>query len=136
MATSLTDAPAERAQLASVWTGSEMIVWGGRGDTMFPTGGGRYDPGTDSWRATSSINAPPGRRYLTAVWNYASREMIVWGGEGSGVLLDSGGRYCAAAPSPTPTPTPSPTPTATATPTATPTATATATASSPPRSPP
>ena len=133
-ATSLTNAPERRVQLAAIWTGSEMIVWGGRGITMPPTGGGRYDPGTDSWTATSVIDAPPGRRYLTAVWTGSGSEMIVWGGEGFGGLLDSGGRYCAAAPSPTPTPTPSPTPTATAT--ATPTATPTATASSTPRSQP
>ena len=50
-----------------------MIVWGGRGITMPSTGGGRYDPGTDSWTATSMINAPPGRRFLTAVWTGAQR---------------------------------------------------------------
>src|SRR5437773_3800277 len=117
MATSLSSAPEQRAQLASVWTDSEMIVWGGRGNTMPASGGGRYDPGTDSWTATSSINAPPGRRYLTAVWTGTGSEMIVWGGQAFGAPVNTGGRCCAAGPRSTSTPTSSPTPTATATPT-------------------
>ena len=35
---------------------------------------------TDQWGATSTINAPPGRDYHTAVWT--GSEMIVWGGSG------------------------------------------------------
>ena len=34
----------------AVWTGSEMIVWGGTGANYFNTGG-RYNPNTDSWTA-------------------------------------------------------------------------------------
>ena len=37
--------------------------------------------------------------------------MIVWGGFDGTISLNTGGRYCAAAPSPTPTPTANPTPT-------------------------
>ena len=40
--------------------------------------GGRYDPGTDSWTATSTTNAPTARYAPTAVWT--GSEMIVWGG--------------------------------------------------------
>ena len=43
-----------------VWTGSEMIIWGGGfGDpfTAFNTGG-RYNPSTDVWTATSTVHAP------------------------------------------------------------------------------
>ena len=40
--------------------------------------GGRYNPGTDSWTATSTTNAPAGRVAHTAVWT--DSEMIVWGG--------------------------------------------------------
>src|SRR5207247_5680538 len=63
----------------------------------------------------------------TAVWS--GTQMIVWGGccDNFGDEFNTGGRYCAAAPSSTPTPTSSPTPTATATSTATATATPTAT---------
>src|SRR5260370_26163897 len=63
--------------------------------------------------------------------------MIVWGGFGSGYpeYLNSGGRYCAAAPALTPTPTPAPSTTASPTPTPIGTATATPTASPTPTPP-
>jgi N-acetylneuraminic acid mutarotase len=127
-ATNIDGAPTGRYWHTAVWTGSEMIVWGGRGDPgpMPQNTGGRYTPDTDSWTATSTTNAPSARRSHTAVW--ANSEMIVWGGTFVPNLFNTGGRYCASGAGPTPTPTPSPTPTATATPTATPTATATATA--------
>src|SRR5262249_49323509 len=49
--TGLTDVPDAREFPTAVWTGSEMIVWGG-----YPqlNTGGRYDPTTDSWTATST----------------------------------------------------------------------------------
>ena len=40
--------------------------------------GGRYNPSTDSWTATSTTNAPAARFVHTAVWT--GSEMIVWGG--------------------------------------------------------
>ena len=40
--------------------------------------GGRYNPGTDTWTATSTTNAPAARAFHTAVWT--GSEMIVWGG--------------------------------------------------------
>ena len=74
--TTLTNAPAARCAHTAVWTGSEMIVWGGDGVTFLNTGG-RYNPSTDSWTATSTTNAPVPERH-TAVWT--GSEMIVWGG--------------------------------------------------------
>ena len=45
-----------------MWTGSEMIVWGGVDiNGNFLNTGGRYDPSTDSWTATSTTNAPSAR---------------------------------------------------------------------------
>ena len=35
-----------------------MIVWGGDGVSGDLMTGGRYDPGTDSWIATTTMNAP------------------------------------------------------------------------------
>ena len=63
----------------AVWTGSEMIVWGGQiiASRLLNTGG-RYDPSTDSWTATSTTNAPAARQAHTAVWT--GSQMIVWGG--------------------------------------------------------
>src|SRR5207245_1695738 len=66
--TSTTNAPRARAGHTAVWTGSEMIVWGGgaSGPTYLNTGG-RYTPSTDSWTATSTTNAPDARAGHTAV---------------------------------------------------------------------
>ena len=38
----------------AVWTGSEMIVWGGDHSGSLLNTGGRYNPSTDSWTATST----------------------------------------------------------------------------------
>jgi N-acetylneuraminic acid mutarotase len=83
--TSMTNVPAERSGHTAVWTGSEMIVWGGSGTSGFFNSGGRYNPSTDSWTATSTINAPTARSGHTAVWT--GSEMIVWG------VVNTGGRY-------------------------------------------
>src|SRR5204862_8106325 len=84
--------------------------------------GGRYNPSTDSWTATSTTNAPAGRDSHVAVWT--DSEMIVWGGSvGVNTFFNTGGKYCAAPPGSTPTPTASPTPSATASPNPTPTPT-------------
>ena len=76
--TSTTNAPAGRTFYTAVWTGAEMIVWGGWDEvvTYFNTGG-RYNPSTDSWTATSTTSAPNARAQHTAVWT--GSQMIVWG---------------------------------------------------------
>ena len=89
-ATSTTNAPEARSRHVAVWTGSEMIVWGGIGTGNLNTGG-RYNPSTDSWAATSTTNAPDGRYYHTAVWT--GSEMIVWGGYNGSSYVNTGGRY-------------------------------------------
>src|SRR6266513_102993 len=95
-ATSTTNAPTARSGDTAVWTGSEMIVWGGAPpDGGYLNTGGRYNPSTDSWRATSTTNAPAARFVHTAVWT--GSEMVVWGGCNPGPncdnLLSTGGRY-------------------------------------------
>jgi N-acetylneuraminic acid mutarotase len=110
-ATTTSNAPEARRSHTAVWTGSEMIVWGGLGAPFADTlnTGGRYDPGADSWRPTSTINVPDARYLHTAVWT--DREMIVWGGYDGISSLNAGGRYCAqSGPTPTPSPTATPTP--------------------------
>jgi N-acetylneuraminic acid mutarotase len=90
-ATSTINAPAARNGHTAVWTGSEMIVWGGNDDNGRFNTGGRYNPSTDSWTATNT-NAPEGRDLATAVWT--GSEMIVWGGEDFiGNFFNTGGRY-------------------------------------------
>ena len=57
-----------RASHTAVWTGSEMIIWGGVMIGTYFNTGGRYNPSTDSWTAISTINAPAARGAHTAVW--------------------------------------------------------------------
>jgi hypothetical protein len=88
----LIDVPAQRSQNAAVWTGSEMIVWGGRNYDKALGTGDRYNPATDTWSKVSVTNAPIARSTHTAVWT--GTEMIVWGGlSSSGLAVDSGGKY-------------------------------------------
>jgi hypothetical protein len=69
-----------------------MIVWGGFDELFnYTDTGGRYDPGTNSWTATSITDAPESRSSHTAVWT--SNEMIVWGGTNGLGDFDTGGRY-------------------------------------------
>jgi N-acetylneuraminic acid mutarotase len=56
-ATDATSPPAARYLHTAVWTGNEMIVWGGVGDGITFNTGGRYDPATDSWTATATTTA-------------------------------------------------------------------------------
>ncbi|ANM29825.1 hypothetical protein ABI59_09900 [Acidobacteria bacterium Mor1] len=87
---SLTVEPSPRGLHSAVWTGSEMIVWGGGNGNELYDNGGRYDPATDTWTPVTLTGAPDGRERHTAVWT--GTEMIVWGG---GIFegLDTGGRY-------------------------------------------
>ena len=85
------NAPDGRYFHTAVWTGSEMIVWGGINFGVYFNTGGRYNPSTDSWTGTSTTDAPNGRA-STAVWT--GSEMIVWGGnDGSPNYLNTGGKY-------------------------------------------
>ncbi len=107
------NAPVGRLGHTSVWTGNELIVWGGSGGELTDAGleidylndGGRYDPATDTWREISTSGAPVKRFGHSAVWT--GTEMIIWGGANSeapvdttdptipedAVFLANGGRY-------------------------------------------
>ena len=83
--------PDPRYEHTAVWTGAEMIVWGGMSSVgNYPERGGRYDPATDTWTLVSQVGEPGLRAEHTAVWT--GTEMVVWGGfgEDSG---NTGGRY-------------------------------------------
>ena len=75
-----------------VWTGTEMIVWGGLVNDSVNTGG-RYNPASDTWTATSTLGAPLGRFGHSAVWT--GSRMIVWGGvfQDGNIYLGDGGAY-------------------------------------------
>src|SRR5205807_5662931 len=87
--TSITNAPSARIGHTAIWTGSEMIVWGGDLYGSATNTGGKYRPATDTWTATSTSNATA-RESHTAVWT--GTQMIVWGGY-NGSDLNTGGRY-------------------------------------------
>ena len=91
MGTRFTTIPAGRDSHTAVWTGSEMIVWGGYDGSAWLNSGSRYNPSTDSWTATTLTNAPGGRGIHTAVWT--GTEMIVWGGWNFPNRLNTGGKY-------------------------------------------
>src|SRR5262249_13215739 len=57
--TSSNDALRARTSHTAVWTGNEMLVWGGRSNYGGPPGdmGGRYDPVLDIWRPMTLENA-------------------------------------------------------------------------------
>ncbi len=88
--------PDPRSRSTAVWTGTEMIVWGGFDDDNVSNNGYRYNPATDTWTPTSTgTDVPSPRRYHTAVWT--GTRMIVWGGESaygpSTSRVNSGGSY-------------------------------------------
>ncbi len=87
-----TNCPSGRYLLTAIWTGSEMIVWGGWNGSSDLNSGGRYSPSTDSWTPTSiGLNVPSARSRHTAIWTGA--EMIVWGGRSGSTNTNTGGRY-------------------------------------------
>lgn len=95
----MTGAPSRRRAHSAIWTGKEMIVWGGVGPDAYPSNtvndGARYSPETDTWKPVSLAQAPTVRTEHRAVWT--GKEMIVWGGlnynENSYQSLNTGGRY-------------------------------------------
>jgi hypothetical protein len=91
--TALGPAPA-RGLHSAVWTGTEMIVWGGfqSGLGFAEVGNGaRYRPNSDAWLPVSDTSAPSPRWSHAAVWT--GSEMIVWGGNSGGLNRFDGGRY-------------------------------------------
>jgi hypothetical protein len=70
---------APRIAHSVVWTGEEMIVWGGRGSSTTAAfdDGAAFDPDASSWRAVASSPMPPSA-YHFAVWT--GEEMLVFAG--------------------------------------------------------
>lgn len=73
---SIAAAPFANAPIASVWTGTEMLVWGSyRGDASGP--GAAYDPVADTWRTLPDSPVPINDG--NAVWT--GNEMVVFGAD-------------------------------------------------------
>jgi hypothetical protein len=83
-ATPATNAPSARRGLSGVWTGLDMIVWGGQDEAAgikFNTGG-QYNPDLNIWTATPTNSASFPRNSHNCVWTGC--EMIVFGGSAGG----------------------------------------------------
>ena len=86
------DVPDARSGHASVWTGSQMVVWGGVNNAgSFLNTGGRYQPSPQQWSAVSTLHAPAGRSGHVAVWTGSA--MFIWGGQNTNGLLNDGAFY-------------------------------------------
>ncbi len=72
-------APSPRFRHSAVWTGHEMIIFGGVATGFKVMNDGfAYDPVQDVWRPINSKGAPSKRYAATAEWS--GTEMLVWGG--------------------------------------------------------
>ncbi|HET9481050.1 MAG TPA: MopE-related protein, partial [Candidatus Polarisedimenticolia bacterium] len=99
------NAPEGRFNHPAVWTGSEMLVWGGEVFGGVVGSGGRYDPATDTWQPITGLNAPEPRRDHAAVWT--GGRFVVFGGIWTDSFISfawrTGGRYDPATDTWTPT---------------------------------
>jgi N-acetylneuraminic acid mutarotase len=89
----------------AVWTGREMLVWGGatlKESNFAFDDGAAYNPMTDTWRSIGVAPIHAGARF-TAVWT--GKQMLVWGGpRGEGAAYDpASNRWSVLPKSPLPT---------------------------------
>jgi len=77
-ATAITNAPTARDGHTAVWTGSEMIVWGGFEGAHYLNTGGRYNPATDSWVATGTANAPQRSSLSHSSLDWNTNDRLGW----------------------------------------------------------
>ena len=86
--------PVFRSYYSYVWTGSELIIWGG---TLTLQGteplndGARYRLSDNTWRPVSATGAPSPRYGHTAVWT--GSRVIIWGGSDATTKFRDGAIY-------------------------------------------
>jgi N-acetylneuraminic acid mutarotase len=73
---------------SAIWTGTEMIVFGGVSSSPVAK---RYKPATDTWKDATAVNDPGHRDHHGAVWT--GTEMVIWGGSIDAGRNPTGGRY-------------------------------------------
>jgi N-acetylneuraminic acid mutarotase len=86
-----TGEPGARENATAVWTGSEMLIWGGDNSGFNLRTGGNFNPTANSWTGIPTNNAPTGRTGHTAIWTGSN--MVVWGGTDNSGTSATGGRY-------------------------------------------
>ena len=90
-AISATGAPSARSGHSIVWTGTEMIVWGGDSNDTKLGDGSRYNPTTDTWTPLSTDGAPGARDSHSAVWTGV--DMLIIGGRTANGATATGFAY-------------------------------------------
>lgn len=86
----LASAPmAHRFEAASVWTGTEWLIWGGGSDTTNFADGVAYDPVTETYRPLAE--SPLSARVVSGVWT--GTEMVLLAGSSGGNAESDGAAY-------------------------------------------
>jgi hypothetical protein len=84
--------PSFRLDHSAVWTGEEMIVWGGHClDTCYRNDGAAFNPLTKQWRPIKTPSFLAARGFHNAFWTGTA--MLVWGGRKGGRPFNDGGLY-------------------------------------------
>jgi hypothetical protein len=90
-------APSARATIelstSAVWTGTQVLVWGGNNGSTDYGNGAAYDPAADKWSPIKDAGAPADRGGPARAWT--GSEMVVWGGHAvpGFAPVPGGGRY-------------------------------------------
>ncbi len=81
-----------RSEHSAVWTGTNMLIWGGYNDptNYFYKDGGIYNPTSDTW-TTMAASPLSNRSRHTAFWT--GTKMIVWGGIDDSFQFNDGAMY-------------------------------------------
>jgi N-acetylneuraminic acid mutarotase len=86
--------PSSRKDFAMVWTGSQLLVWGGV-DPVSPTShlntGASYDPYTNDWTLLAGAGAPTARAGSAYAWT--GSDLLIFGGVNATSVLGDGAKY-------------------------------------------
>ena len=85
--------PSSRMDFAMVWTGSELLVWGGvtPGSPTLLNNGASYDPTLDSWTLLAGAGAPTARAGSAYAWT--GSDFLIFGGVNATSVLGDGAKY-------------------------------------------
>jgi len=86
----ISNAPLARSGAKMIWTGNEIMVWGGKMQGVSTDTGAFYDVKSDTWLETSLQSAPEPRSGHSMVLDPAAKEVYVYGGEDqNGIILSN-----------------------------------------------
>ena len=87
------DAPSGRVGHTAVWADTNMIIWGGVGESGYLSNGGVYSSSTLSWESIPALRVQffSPRQGHTAVWTES--EMLIWGGRNQFDQMNDGVAY-------------------------------------------